>query len=183
MKRLLLALPYRQRALLIATVSIGFLILLCSAANILPFKIVNILISFYSFSLPFVFLGFPIIIDLDNNRNFLVWLLLSILLLSINFATRNSDKFIIHRSAQFDPSSRIHSLLSTHSTSSLKSLFFFLVVYWLLNLLLKRSTGNCMVNTFRQTTWYNSDAGRRIKGIDVLCNIVLMMVILCSMLF
>jgi len=183
MKRLFLEFPYRQKVLLIVCISVGLLILFCSATNLLSFEIINTVIFFYSFSLPFLFLGFSTILDLNNNKTFIIWLLLSILLLLISFATHDMDKFIIHRSAKFYPSSGINSFMNTHSTSSLKSLFFFLIVYWILNFLLKKSTGNCIVNTFRQVSWYNSEARRRMTGVDVLSNIILVIIIFWSVLF
>src|SRR6187397_3636626 len=101
MKRLFFEFPYRQKVLLIVCISVGLLMVFCSATNLLSFDIIYTLILFYSFSLPFLFLGFSTILDLDNNRTFIIWLLLSILLLLISFATHDLDKFTIHRSAKF----------------------------------------------------------------------------------
>jgi hypothetical protein len=73
--------------------------------------------------------------------------------------------------------------MSDHSTTSLKSLFVFLVVYWILNQVSKRIEGNFLVNTYRQTTWTNEAAKRKMTGLDVLCNIILFVTVVISVLF
>ncbi|MFZ1800206.1 MAG: hypothetical protein WAU24_10120 [Chitinophagaceae bacterium] len=176
-------LPARQKFLLILTLSIGLLIWFCSVTNIASYDTINTVIFFYSFGVPFLFLGFSTIMDLNDNKVFLIWFTFSIILLLISFATKNSSQFIIHRSAQFDKSSGINSLMTDHSTAAMKSLFLFLIVYWILNQLSKKVTGNFIVNTYRQKTWINEDAKRKMTGMDVLCNIILFATVLCSVLF
>ena len=176
-------LPARQKFLLALTASIGLIILFCSMTNVLSDNAINEFIFFYSFGVPFFFLGFSTLIDLNDNKIFLLWLVFSLLLLAISIFTKHSDKFIIQRSAKFDSTSGINSLMSGHSTSALKSLFIFLIVYWILNQVSKKITGGFLVNTYRQRTWTNEDANRKMTVIDVLFNIVLYVTVLCSVLF
>ena len=176
-------LPARQKILLVLTISIGLIILFWSLTNALSNDTINQFIFFYSVGVPFLLLGFPTLNDLNSNKIFLVWLVVSLLLLALSIFANHSDKFIMDRSAQFDSTSRVNSLISDHSTSALKSLFIFLIVYWILNQLKKKMTGDFLVNTYRQTTWTNKDANRKMIGIDVLFNILLYVTILCSVLF
>ncbi|MFL5788482.1 MAG: hypothetical protein ACJ748_10555 [Flavisolibacter sp.] len=180
---LILNLPSRQKSLFILTLSIGLLIWFCSVKNIFSLNAMNSFIFFYSFGIPFLLLSFSTIMDLNENKVFLIWLAFSIILLLISVSTKNSSQFQIHRSAQFDKSSGFNSLMSDHSTASLKSLFFFLIVYWPLNQISKKVTGNFIVNTYGQKTWTNEEAKRKMTGMDVLCNLILFVIIFCSVLF
>src|SRR5438309_4164836 len=146
-------LPRRQKFLLILTLSGGVFIWFCSLTNSFSYDTINTFIFIYSFAVPFLFLGFSTIIDLNDNKVFLAWFVFSIILLLITIVTKNDSQFIIHRSAQFDKSSGVNSFMADHSTVALKSLFFFLAVYWILNKFSKRLTGNFIVNTFWQMTW------------------------------
>ncbi len=176
-------LPDRQKFILTLVISTGLIIWLCSATNILSTDTINDLIFFYSFGIPFLFLGFSTMMDLNDNKVFFVWLILSIVLLWISISTKNSDKFLIQRSIKFDTTSVVNSLMTDHSTGALKSLFFFLIGYWFLNLFSKKVTGNFLVNTYKQKTWTNEDAKRKMTGVDVLCNLILFVIVLCSVLF
>jgi hypothetical protein len=179
----ILNLPARQKFLLILILGTGMFIWLCSVTNLFSDDTINTLIFAFSFGLPFLFLGFSTMIDLNDNRVFLVWFTFSVILLLIDFATKNSSRFLIQRSSDFDGSSGVNSLMSDHSTTSLKSLFVFLVVYWILNQVSKRIEGNFLVNTYRQTTWTNEAAKRKMTGLDVLCNIILYVTVVISVLF
>lgn len=173
----------RQKFLLVFAIAVGLIILFCSSANILSNDSINSFIFFYSIGIPFLLLCFPTIIDLNNKKIFLTWLVIAIILLLICITTRNNPKFIIHRSAQFDSTNVFNSNMSTYSTSALKSLFIFLVAYWILNELSKRTTGNFLVNTFSQKTWTNQDAKRRMTAMDVISNIILYLIIFGSAFF
>ena len=177
------ALPFRQKIILGLTFSVGIFILLCSNATIISVDTLNTTIIFYSISVPTFLLGFSTIIDLNEPKIFLIWYLFSIVLLVISFQTYSSDKFLIHRTLKFEQSVGINSLIVDYSTSSLKALFAFLTVYWFLNILLKWWTGNFIVNTFRQYTWFNSSANRQMTWRDVLFNFILMFVIILAALF
>jgi hypothetical protein len=154
-----------------------------SENDYLSYDAINDLIFAYSFGLPLALLVFPTIIDLNDNKVFTVWLAFSLIPLYISSVTNKSTEFIIHRSSQFDRSFPINSWMSDYSTSALKSLFVFLVVYLILNQLLKKWTGNFIVNTFRQRTWTNEDAKRKMTSADVLFNIILLITIFCAALF
>ncbi len=183
MTALISNLPARQKFLLILTLSIGFLIWFCSTTNVFSHDTINTFIFIYSFGIPFLFLGFSTIMDLNDNKVFLIWLVFSIIPLLISIITKNYSQFIIQRSAQFNKSSGVNSLMTDHSTAALKSIFFFLIVYWVLNQLSKKLTGNFIVNTYRQKTWTNEDARRKMTGMDVLCNLILFATVLFSVLF
>ena len=161
----------------------GLIILLCSVTKLLPNDTINTIIIFYSFGIPFSLLGFSTIIDLNDNRVISLWLIYSIILLLISFITKDSSQFSIHRSNQFDYNSRINSLMNDRSTAALKSLFIFLIVYWILNQFSKRIKGHFIINTFRQPTWKNEEAKRKMTSMDVFCNIILYVTIICSVLF
>lgn len=183
MTALLLNLPKNQKYLLALALSAGLFIWLCSTKNFLTYNTINTIIFIYSFTIPFLFLGFSTIMDLNDKNVFLIWLIVAIFLLIISLATNNMDKYLIQRSSQFDNSTGINSFLADHSTSALKSLFLFLIIYWPLNQLSKKFTGNFIVNTLRQTTWTNVDAKRKMTSMDVICNIVLYITIIVSVLF
>ncbi len=176
-------LPARQKFLLVLTLAAGLVILFCSLTNILSEDTVNSFIFFYSMGVPFSLLCFPTIIDLNNKKVYLTWLAIGTILLFISIATKNNSKFIVYRSPQFDSTNAFNSSMSDHSTSALKSLFIFLVAYWILNELSKKITRNFLVNTFWQKTWKNQDASREITGTDVISNIILYLIIFGSALF
>jgi hypothetical protein len=177
MLRFILGFPPRQKFMLALTVSAGVFLLFSSLLNIFTSDTANTLIFIYSLGVPLLILGFPTIIDLNNKKIFLVWIVVGSILLFVSIADRNLDRFLIQRSAQFDKSFGINALMASHSTSALKSLFCFLISYWILNEISKQITGNYIVNTFKQVTWDNSDSGRKMTGMDVFCNIILVLVI------
>ena len=183
MMHLIKFLPFRQKLLLVLAIVVGLFIWICSATSCLPYDTINDFIFAYCIGLPFSLLLFPTIIDLNDNRVFIVWLILSGILLCMSITATHSYKFLIHRSPKFDKTSGINSLISDFSISSLKSLFIFLVVYWILNQISKKLTGNFIVNTYWQYTWTNEDAKRKMTSLDVLCNIILFITILWSVLF
>lgn len=176
-------LPSRQKFLLVLVIAVGLIIMFCSGTNTLSEDSLNSFIFFYSMAVPFSLLCFSTIIDLNNKKVFLTWLAIATVLLSISITTKNNPKFIIHRSDQFDTTNAFNSSMSDHSTSALKSLFIFLVAYWVLNELSKRITGNFIVNTFWQKTWTNQDVNRKITGMDVINNIILYVVVFGAVLF
>jgi hypothetical protein len=170
-------LPLRQKILLSLTLLVGFFILLSSLTNAISNAALNTLIFCYSFGVPLYLLIFETLIDLNEPKIFSIWFAISLALLVISFLTANSDKFLFSRSISFDKSYGINSHIFNHSTSSLKSLFVFLSAFWILNKVLKRLTGNSIVNTYRQFTWFNKDANRKITGLDVVVNIILFLVV------
>jgi hypothetical protein len=175
-------LSLRQKILIGLTFFAGLVLVACSTFDLLDQYILNQFILFYGIGIPLYLLTFDTVIDLNNKNTFRVWLAISILLLTISMMTFNSDKYIIERSSTFDKSSGINSWLSDHSTSSLKALFIFLLVYWAFNKLLN-TKGVFLINTFGQKNWYHNLANRDITGLDVIVNIVLYVVIIAAGLF
>jgi hypothetical protein len=178
-----LNLPRRQIIILSLTILTGIYITICCVFNLIPNKPLNTYIVGYSIFVPLFLLVFETLIDLNEKRIFLIWAGIGIVLLVIAILTKNSERFLIVRSPKFDPKSTINFLLHDHSTSSLKSLSFFLTAYWLLNKLSKKMTGNPVVNTYWQRTWYNSVAKRKITAYDVIANIMLFLIIALSAIF
>ena len=176
-------LPFRQKFLLVLTLAVGFFIWLSYKTHIISQDSINTFIFVYSGSVPLMILVFPTIMDLNDKKIFLVWFVLSILLLLISIFTNKMDYFLIQRSEEFDETSGINSFIVDHSTSSLKALFFFLVVYWFLNRLSKRKSGDFIVNTAKQSTWVHPETNRAITALDVFSNIILYVTIICSVLF
>ncbi|MEP6467695.1 MAG: hypothetical protein ABJB05_15400 [Parafilimonas sp.] len=148
MTTLISKLPFRQKFLLIVVLGFGFFIFFCSATDALSNDVINTLITGYSFGVPFLLLGFSTEIDLNSTKIFLIWVATSIVLFAFSLMINNSDKFLTHRGADFDYSSSFNAAMSRHSTSGLKSLLYFLIVYWILNQLTKKLTGYSLVNTF-----------------------------------
>ena len=125
---------------------------------------------------------FDTVIDLNDRTIFSIWLTIAIMTFIISLTTYNSNKFIIQRSSKFDPTSGVNGLIGEYSTSSLKALLTFLVVYWVLNKLLNRK-GLFLINTFKQTRWHHDIVQRKITGLDVVTNLILYAVIIAAGLF
>lgn len=102
------------------------------------------------------------LIDLNDKKIFAAWGWIGIIFLAVFLLSKNPDK----------------------SIGTLRSLPAFLVAYWLINSFLKRmSGGDYIVNTFKQTRWYNDVAKRKIDWLDVLINLFLVFVILFAGLY
>ena len=177
------SLPLRQKILIITAITGGLFIWMASSTELFSSNAINELIFFYSLGLPLLIQSSPAIIDLNNNKIFITWLSLSTVLFLVALSTTGSNKFLIDRSIQFDRRSPINSLMSNHSTAALKALFVFLILYWLLNQLSKKLTGNFIVNTFLQRTWVNEYTKRKMTAMDVACNMVLFVAIIWAVLF
>src|SRR5437868_157367 len=102
MARFISDLPFRQRFLFVFSFGAGLLIWICSATNLLSRDFMNILILFYSLGIPCSLLASSTIMDLDDNKIFLTWLIFATILLFISLSASTSDKFLIHRTARFD---------------------------------------------------------------------------------
>jgi hypothetical protein len=180
MSNFIVSLPLRQKIILLLAIGLGLFLWYSTANDLIEQNKLNSFITYYGLGLPLLLLVFPTVIDLNKNRIFLVWFILSLILLCISFITKGSDRFLIHRSSSFEKTSGINSALADFSTSALKALFIFLIVYWLLNRLSKKLTGNFIVNTYWQSTWFNDDANREMTVTDVVCNIILFIIIILS---
>lgn len=175
-------LPTRQKILIGLTVVVGLFLIICSAFDLIRHDTLNKVILFYGIGIPLFLLMFDTVIDLNDRTIFSIWLAIAIVTFIISLTTYNSAKFIIQRSSKFDPTSGVNGLIGDYSTSSLKALLIFLVIYWILNKLLNRK-GVFLINTFKQTRWQHDIGRRNITGLDVLTNLILYAVILAAGLF
>ncbi len=176
------SIPLRQKILLGLTIVVGLLLMACSTFSLLQPDTLNQMIIFYGLGVPLFLLMFDTVIDLNNKTVFSIWLVIAILILVISLTTYTTDKFIIQRSARFDKTSGLNSMLGEYSTSSLKALFIFLISYWLFNRLLNKR-GLFLINTFRQRSWYHDVAQRKITGLDVIINFILYAIIIIAAIF
>ncbi|MFN8291890.1 MAG: hypothetical protein U0U70_16650 [Chitinophagaceae bacterium] len=165
-------LPVRQKVLIGVTVLVGLFLIVCSVLDLLRHDTLNQTIFFYSIGVPLFLLMFDTVVDLNKKPIFGIWFTIAVLTFIISLTTYKNDKFLIKRSAKFDPSTGVNIYISEYSTSSLKTLLIFLVLYWLLKKLLNKR-GLFLINTFKQTTWYHDIAQRKITGLDVITNVIL----------
>ena len=172
-------LPLRQKIFIGLTVLIGLFLILCSQFNLLRPHTLNQFILFYGIGIPLFLLMFDTVVDLNDRNIFGIWLTIAFLTFIVSLVSYNSDNYIIQRSSKFDKNSGMNNLIGDHSTSSLKSLLVFLIIYWLLNKLLNRK-GLFVINTFRQTNWYHDIAKRKITGLDVIINVLLYAIIIVA---
>jgi hypothetical protein len=175
-------LPLRQKILIGLTILVGLFLIVCSAFDLLRHDTLNQMILFYGIGIPLFLLMFDTVIDLNDKPVFGIWFTIAVLTFIISLTTYKNDKYIIKRSTKFDPTTGINSFISEYSTSSLKALLVFLILYWLLNKLLNKRR-LFLINTFRQTRWYHNIAQRKITGLDVVTNVILYATIILAGLF
>jgi hypothetical protein len=175
--------PSRQKNLIALTIISGLILLVCSVLNLLPKSKLDVCIITYSFGVPLALLAFDTIIDLNNQAVLRTWFFIGAALALISIWATRFDKFKVARTTPSDQISGINSFIIDYSTSSLKSLFIFLIAYWLINTWLKRVRGVYVVNTFKQTKWYHDEAHRKTTWLDVLINLSLMLIIFAASLF
>jgi len=173
------ALPVRQKVLIGLTVIIGLILIACSALSIVNRDTLNQMVIYYSIGVPIFLLMTDNLIDLNDKNIFRIWLTIAFVMFIVSLITYNSECFIIRRSSIFDKATVISSLIINRSTSALKSLILFLGAYWLLNKMLK-TKGIYIINTYRQSSWYNNIAQREISGLDVFINFLLLIIIIIS---
>jgi hypothetical protein len=175
-------LPPRQKILIGIALIFGLFLMVGSVFALLSNDTLNTMITCYGIGVPLFLLMFDTVIDLNNKLIFGIWLTIGILTFIIWLTTFNNEKFLIIRSDEFNKDSGINDLLGSYSTSSLKALLMFLIVYWPFNKLLNRQ-GLFLVNTFKQFKWYHDGAQREITALDVVINMILYVVILGGGLF
>ncbi|RPD45184.1 hypothetical protein DRJ53_16235 [Paracnuella aquatica] len=158
-------LQLRQKILLTLTFSVAAILLTGFLFGFLSDHAIDVGIFLFSLGIPLLLLTFETLLDLNKWHVFRVWLTIGLGLAILSIAGH---------------SDYLRKFYLSSSASSLKSLLIFLLVYWLLNKLLLATTGKYIINTFKQTNWYNHDAGRRIFWYDVLINILLFITILAS---
>jgi surface polysaccharide O-acyltransferase-like enzyme len=147
--------------------------------NLLPKGTMNTLILFFGLGIPLFFLISGYLADLNSNRVYLTWFVIAVILIIVCYATSSNNKFLTQRSARFDVNEGVNRFIADHSTSALKALFFFLVIYWPLNKFHNRK-GLYLISTHRKPSWYDDDYKREITGYDVFANIILYFVTMIS---
>lgn len=173
-------LPLRQKLLLGLTLIAGLFIFACVLFDLFPEDSLNKMIFFFGIGVPLFLLVFDTLIDLNEPSIFQKWFVIAIVMFVISIVSYNSPMFSIFKVAS---KTGINSYLGSSSTSSLKALLVFLIVYWLLNKLLKDKKNVYIVNTFWQTSWYHDISQRKITGVDVIINLVLFVTIISASLF
>jgi hypothetical protein len=172
-------LPLRQKIFLTVTILIGLLILIAYVFRIISMEAINVAIFFYGLGVPFLILAQDLLVDLNDKRVFKVWAIVGVCFFLIYLLSRNNPEFRIRHSPGNEDKG-MNKLVANGSTNVLKSLPVFLVFYSIMNNILKRSTGNCIVNTFKQSRWYNDIAHRNIFWYDVFINLALFIMIICA---
>ena len=175
-------LPLRQKIFLSLTVLAGLFILLAYNTSIISQESLNLTIFFYGFGVPMLLLGLDTLIDLDKKNVFAIWLTIGLVFLLLFFITKGNPDFTIKRSAKYN-SDGINKFISDSWASPLKALLIFLIMYFIFNSIVKKTTGNYIVNTFRQSKWYNDTAGRKIYWYDILTTFTLLAIIILVSLF
>ncbi len=173
-------LPLRQKILLGLTLIVGLLIFISYNLRMLDSGKLTFFILLYSFGVAMWLLVFETLIDLNNNRIFLIWLVVGLIQFCFYLLTKDTASLKINRNPNIDTNSFLSSLVSDTATSSLKTLLFFLIAYKCFNTIMKKLTGNCIVNTYRQISWSHDTINRKISGLDVVFNILLFIVIIIS---
>ena len=171
--------PIRQRILLISTIVIGIFIFIAYQTSIMSIEIINLAISFYGLGVPMLLLGLDTLVDLDKRNVFLIWSTIGLFFLIAYFATRNSTDFAISRTPDFH-SKGVNKFISDNWATSLRALPIFLFTYFIFNLIVKKRTGNFIVNTFRQSSWHNDAANREIHWYDMLTTFTLLGIIIIA---
>lgn len=173
-------LPLRQKILLGLTIFVGLFFLVSYNIGLIDQGKLNLFIFFYSFGVSIWLLAFETLVDLDDNRIFFIWLVIGLTQFCFYLLTKDNENFKIYRSQNFDPNNFFNNYISETTTSSLKTLLFFLVVYKIFNTIIKKLTGNCLLNTYRQISWSHDTIKRKISGLDVVFNVLLFVVIAIS---
>jgi hypothetical protein len=175
-------LPLRQNVFLSITVLTGLFILLAYHTNIISWETLNLIIFFYGIGVPMLLLAQDTLVDLDNANIFKIWATIALLFLVAYFLTKDNPSLTVRRSPDFVDRG-INKLIAKGSTTAFKALPLFLLCYWPLNYIVKKRTGNYIINTFRQFKWRHDIANREIDWYDVMINLFLAAVIIFASLF
>ena len=172
--------PLRQKILIGLTIFVGLIILILFQYQLVDNPTLKLLIFLYSFLIPFFLLGFETLIDLNSNRIYFIWLVISVIFFGIYFLAKDDATFLIRQNFSANTNDGVKFYLSNSALSPFKSLFFFLIAFKVANGLMKKITGNYLLNTYRQMSWVHDSKNRKITGLDVLFNILLSIVIIIS---
>lgn len=175
-------LPLRQKVFLSITVLTGLFILLAYHTNIISWEALNLIIFFYGIGVPILLLAQDTLVDLDNAYIFKIWGTIALIFLITYFLTKDNPGLTVRRSPDFVDRG-INKLIAKGSTTALKALPLFLLCYWPLNFIVKKRTGNYIINTFRQFKWRHDIANREIDWYDVIINLFLAAIIVFASLF
>ena len=175
-------LPQSHTILIICTIAIGLITGIAFELHLIDTDQLNGILIFYSIGISISLLAYDTFIDLADNKIFFSWLLIGLIQFLIYFATRNKIEFITVHSPDFDPDKGINRYLTDSATTSLKTLFVFLIFYKICNSIIARITGENLVNTYHKSTWMNNTAKRKIMVLDVFFNILLYLIVIISIL-
>jgi hypothetical protein len=173
-------LPLRQKILIGLTIFVGLFFFVSYKLGLIDQGKLTLFILFYSFGVTMWLLVFETLVDLDDNRIFFIWLVIGLTQFCFYLLTKDNENFKIYRSPNIDPNSFLNNYISDTTTSSLKTLLFFLIAYKIFNTIMKKMTGNCLLNTYRQMSWSHDTIKRKISGLDVVFNLLLFVVIIIS---
>ena len=174
--------PLRQKILLSLTILTGLFILFALKTSFISRENLNLTIFFYGMVVPMLLLSLDTLIDLDKKSIFTIWAVIALVFLIAYYITKGNPDFTIRRSAKYH-SDGINKFISDSWTSPLKALPIFLIMYLIFNSIVKKRTGNFIVNTFKQSKWYNDAAGRKIYWYDILTNFIFLAIIIFMSLF
>ena len=173
-------LPVRQKILLGLTIFVGLFFFVSYNLGLIDQGKLTLFIMFYSIGVTMWLLAFETLVDLDDIRIFSIWLVIGLTQFCFYLLTKDNENFKIYRSPKFDPNSFLNNYISETTTSSLKTLLFFLIAYRIFNTIMKKLTGNCILNTYRQMSWSHNTIKRKITGLDVVFNLLLFIIIIIS---
>jgi hypothetical protein len=172
--------PLRQKLLLGITLTVGLYLLVAYQQGFIEQQKLTKYIFYYSLGVPMALLVLDAFTDLNDNRIFSIWISIAVIQITIYLLTKDKMYFQTLRSPNFDKNTWFNSHMSETTITSLKALFFFLIAYKLFNGLMKKVTGNYLVNTYRQQSWRYNLTGRKFTVLDVVFNILLLFVIFIS---
>lgn len=170
-------LPLRQNIFLSITILTGLFILMAYHTSIISWEALNMTIFFYGIGVPLLLLTQDTLVDLNNAYIFKIWVAIALLFFIAYFVIKDNPSLTIRHSPDFVDRG-INKLIAKGSTNTLKSLPLFLLCYWPLNYILKKRTGNYIINTFKQFNWRHNIANREIDWYDVMINLFLAAVII-----
>ncbi|MEQ1799690.1 MAG: hypothetical protein ABL872_17165, partial [Lacibacter sp.] len=169
------SLPGNQKVFLSGAIVGGFFIAISYFTEIIDFVYLSLFIFLYGMIVPMFILTGNSLNDLNDSNVFKCWAIISLIFLCIYFLSADNPNLVL---GSFDrPANGINQYISSNPISAFRALPAFLFVYWILNNILKKVSGNYIVFTFKQSRWYNDKAGRSINGADVIINIILYIVI------
>lgn len=152
-------LPLRQKIPLGLIIITGVFTIMMYNLKIIDTEILKKITLIYSASVPIWLLSQDTLVDLNNNRIFFVWFIIGL----INFAI-----YLFVKKMGFAWG------------GALRSFLFFFVAYKILNSIMKKVKGRCLLNTYLQMTWKYDGIGEKITALDIVFIFMLLVVIILS---